>query len=106
MNSKQLRKFTATIEKLLLGNGFTQNGAEYGYNWQKATKYGVLRIDSKFNESGSNIYSVMFCFDSPETAAYIIERRGGNPHSGKCNFYELDGSVLIDRIKLFLKELA
>lgn len=105
MNSKQLRKFTAIIEKLLSGNGFTPNGAEYGYNWQKVTKYGLLLVHSRFNDTKSQCYSVVTCFDSPETAKPILEMRSGNTYSGKCNFHEFDGDVLIRRFETFLKEL-
>ena len=105
MNSRQITKFTAKLEALLQSNTFARNDAKYGYNWEKVTKYGLILVNSHFNDSGSQIYSIMCRFEDEKCAADILESWGGNTYSGKCNFHEFDAESVLKVFEMFLKEL-
>ena len=105
MNKRQLTQFTAKLEALLQSNTFARNDAKYSYDWQKSTSAGLILVNSRFNDSGSQVYSIMCRFEEPERAAKILESWGGNTYSGKCNFYEFDGVEVLKQFEMFLKEL-
>lgn len=105
MNKSQLTKFTAKLELLLQNNTFVSNGAEYSYNWQKVTKYGLLLVNSKFNDVGCKAYSITCRFEEPKKAKIILESWAGNTYSGKCNFHEFDEDYALEQFEMFLKEL-
>ena len=105
MNKRQLTKFTAKLEALLQSNTFARNDAKYGYNWQKVTSMGLILVNSRFNESGSKVYSIMCRFEEPERARKVLESWGGNTWSGKCNFHEFDAESVLKVFEMFLKEL-
>lgn len=106
MNKKELAKFTAKLEALLQSNTFASNDAKYGYNWEKVTKYGLILVNSHFNDTGSKVYSIMCRFEEPERAEKILESWGGNTYSGKCNFHEFDAESVLKVFEMFLKELV
>jgi len=104
MNSRQITHFTAKLEALLQSNTFASNDAKYGYNWQKVTSVGLILVHSRFNDTGSQVYSIMCRFEEPERAAKILESWGGNTYSGKCNFHEFDAESVLKQFEMFLKE--
>ena len=105
MNSRQITQFTAKLEALLQSNTFANNDAKYGYNWQKVTSMGLILVNSRFNESGSKVYSIMCRFEEPERARKVLESWGGNTWSGKCNFHATDGETILRQFEIFLNEL-
>lgn len=105
MNSRQITQFTAKLEAILQSNTFARNDAKYGYNWQKSTSMGLILVNSRFNDSGSQIYSIMCRFEEPECAADILKSWGGNTWSGKCNFHATDSETILRQFEIFLNEL-
>lgn len=105
MNKTQLAQFTAKLERLLETNTFTRNDAKYSYNWQKSTSMGLILVDSSFNDTGSQIYSIMCIFEDEKRAAEILKSWSGNTWSGKCNFHATDSETILRQFEIFLSEL-
>ena len=105
MNSRQITKFTAKLEAILQSNTFARNDAKYGYNWEKVTKYGLILVNSRFNDSGSQIYSIMCRFEDEKRTAEMLKSWGGNTWSGKCNFHSTDSETILRQFEIFLNEL-
>lgn len=105
MNTRKITQFTAKLEAILKSNTFARNDAKYGYNWQKVTSAGLILVNSRFNDSGSQIYSIMCRFEDERCAADILKSWGGNTWSGKCNFHNSDSETILRQFEIFLNEL-